>query len=70
MEELAAAQVVLVGPNIGSGQLGQSTPFILTQEDAERSNDVLCDLILDCKYVRHLTVEAFRPQVEAAGYVD
>ncbi len=59
VEELAAAQVVVVGLGIGGGHVLDGTSLHRREGDLEGVNDALRDVVLDIEHVFQLPVVGF-----------
>ena len=70
MEELAAAQIVLIGLYIVGRRFLDGAFFLLPEYDAQRSHDVLGDLILNGEDIFELAIITLRPEVVAVSHVD
>ena len=63
MEELTPTEVILVSVDISRGYLLDCFLFVLGQDNAKRSNDAGCDLILNREHVFHLAIVSLRPDM-------
>ena len=67
MKILATAQVKIVSLQIRRSWLLDSLLLAFAEDDAQRFDYCLRDVVLDCEYVLHLAVVTLRPQMVAIG---
>ena len=67
VEVLAAAQVVVVGLDIGLLRLADGALLLVSQHATQRLDDVARDLVLDGEHVLQLPVVALGPELVAVG---
>src|SRR5688572_14295191 len=67
VEELASAEVILVGIDVGSRYLLDGLFLVVGENDPKRRDDAGCDLVLDCKYVLQLAVITLGPELGAVS---
>src|SRR5205085_12126533 len=70
VEELAAAQVVIVSLHVAGLRLLDGLFFLLAQHHSQLARNVLSNLILDGENIFQLAVVALRPNRKAVARVD
>ena len=58
--DLPAAQIIFIGMNVLCGRFSQRTLLVLAQNHAQRTDNVVGNLILDGKDILELPIVAFR----------
>ena len=67
---LPATKIILIGLHVFGGRFFQRAPLVLTQNHAQRANDVPGNFILDPEDVLELSIVPLRPKMVTITYVD